>query len=187
MIFFLEFSFTLQVRTKQNDNFYFLSFSALSNLFWLDMMPYWFYDNFLTCFVISWEFSITCRVGTERNGTIILIFSLSHPFLTYFGLKWSHNSIFLFFWQFLLFFWNFLLRVGLERNVTMIFIFSLSQPFTTYCGKNEAIMVFFNLLHFFSIFLKFCTTHGVGTKRNDNFHFLSFSFFSTLFWLLLKP
>ena len=73
---FLEFSITLRVRAKQNDNFYFLSFSALSNLFWLEIMPYWFYDNFLTCFVISLEFSITCRVGTERNdNTYFLSFS----------------------------------------------------------------------------------------------------------------
>ena len=72
LIFFCYFfgiSIALQVRTKQNDNFYFLSFSTLSNLFWLEMTPYWFYDNFLIFFAISLEFSITCRVGTERNGT----------------------------------------------------------------------------------------------------------------------
>ena len=34
---FLEFSITCRVGTKWNDNFYFLSLSALSNLFWIEM------------------------------------------------------------------------------------------------------------------------------------------------------
>ena len=36
---FLEFSISFRVRTKRNDNFYFLSFSAFSDLFWLKMNP----------------------------------------------------------------------------------------------------------------------------------------------------
>ena len=50
--------------------------------------------NFFNFFAISLEFSITRRVGTDRNGTTIFIFSLSQPFLTYFGLKWGRNDIF---------------------------------------------------------------------------------------------
>ena len=50
--------------------------------------------NFFKLFAILLEFSITRRVGTERNGSIIFIFSLSRPLPTYFGLKWSHNGIF---------------------------------------------------------------------------------------------
>ena len=34
---FLEFSISLRVRTKRNDNFYFLPFSNFSNLLWLEM------------------------------------------------------------------------------------------------------------------------------------------------------
>ena len=34
LLFFLEFSITRWVGTKQNDNIYFLSFSAFFNLFW---------------------------------------------------------------------------------------------------------------------------------------------------------
>ena len=90
---FLEFSITLRVRTKQNNNFYFFSFSVLSALFWLEMTPYWFYDNFLTFLQFLWNFLL--RVGSERIGTIILIFSLSQPFPTYCGLKRSHYVIFL--------------------------------------------------------------------------------------------
>ena len=38
-------------------------------------------------------------------------------------------------------------------------------------------MVFFNFLNFFAIFLEFSITRRVGTERNDNFYFLSFSSF----------
>ena len=36
---FLEFSITCRVRTEWKVNFYFFSFSALSNLFWVEMKP----------------------------------------------------------------------------------------------------------------------------------------------------
>ena len=48
-------------------------------------------------------------------------------------------------------------------------------------------MVFLNFFTFFAIFLEFYITRRVGTKRNNNFYFLSFSAFSNLFWLELKP
>ena len=35
----------------------------------------------------------------------------------------------------------------------------------------------------FQIFLEFSSTRLVGTKRNDNFYFLTFPGFSNLFWL----
>ena len=50
--------------------------------------------NFLNSFALFLEFSISRRVGTERNGTIIIIFPLSRPLRTYFGMKGSHNGIF---------------------------------------------------------------------------------------------
>ena len=43
--------------------------------------------NFLNFFAIFLEFSITHRVGTERNGVTVFIFSLSLRFQTNFGLK----------------------------------------------------------------------------------------------------
>ena len=49
--------------------------------------------NFLNFFAICLEFSISHQVGMERNGTIIIIFSLSRPFQTCFGLKGSHRGI----------------------------------------------------------------------------------------------
>ena len=48
-------------------------------------------------------------------------------------------------------------------------------------------MVFLNFFTFFAIFLEFYITLRVGTKRNNNFCFLSFSAFYNLFWLEMKP
>ena len=39
---FFEFSITRRDGTEQNDNFYFLYFSALSYLFWLEMKTQWY-------------------------------------------------------------------------------------------------------------------------------------------------
>ena len=50
--------------------------------------------NFFNFFAIFLEFSIARKVGTERNGVEILIFSISLRFPTNFGLKLSHNGIF---------------------------------------------------------------------------------------------
>ena len=130
---FLEFSIKYCVETERNDNFYFLSFSPFSNLFWLEMNPYWY----------IWIF-----------------------------------------WIFLLLFWNFQFSVGYERNVMIIFILSLSSSFSNlFLVSKDAITVFFNFLNFFAIFLEFSITRRVGTERNGNFYFLSFSAFSNLFWL----
>ena len=125
-------------------------------------------------------------VGTERNGTIIFI-SL---FLIFFQpiLAWNELiMVFLIFWIFCYFFWNFLLHIGQERNGTIIFIFSLSQPLPTYFGlkwgSNRIFLIFWIfLLFFFGIFY-----YTSGTERNDNFYFLSFPTFSSLFWLKMKP
>ena len=128
----MEFSITLRVGKKRNDNFYFLSFPAFSNLFWLIMKPHWYFFNFLLFF---WNFLV--HIGQERNGTIIFIFSLSQPLPTYFGLKCGSNGIFLIFFNFFaIFFLEFSIthRVETERNGTIIFIFSLSQPFHAYFG-----------------------------------------------------
>ena len=56
----------------------------------------------------------------------------------------------------------------------IIFIFCLSQPFPSYLGWNEAVMVFFNFLNIFAIFMEFSFTLREGTKRSDNFLFSRF-------------
>ena len=64
---FLEFSIMGRVGKHWNNFFYFLSFSVIPNLFWLEMKLWW-------CFVISWifllfflEFSIPGLVRTYWN------------------------------------------------------------------------------------------------------------------------
>ena len=129
---FLQFSITRRVGTKRNDNFYFPTFSAFCNLFWLEMKPQPHVLIFLIFRLFYWNFLL--RVGLERNWTITFIFLLSHTFPTYFGLKWILHDIFYFLQFLILFFWNFLQRVQLERNVMIIFVFTLSKPFPTYFG-----------------------------------------------------
>ena len=102
---------------------FFLSYSAFPNLCSLflglpkHILPrkeaiivFYIFLNFFTIFL---EFSITSRVGTPRNDFLFfIIFSLSRPFPTYFGLKSCQNVGFKFFEFFCYFFFNFLLRVG---------------------------------------------------------------------------
>ena len=121
-------------------------------------MVFFNFSNFFDIFFLNF----LSHLGSEGNGTIIFILSLSPPFATYFGLKWS-LGIFLFF---LLFFLNFVLRMWLERNGTIIFLFSRFD--------------------FFAIFLEFPITHQPGTERNDDFYLLSLSAFSNLLWLEMK-
>ena len=133
-----------------------------------------------------WNFLL--RVGWERNGTVIFIFSICQPIPTYFGLKRSHNRIFLIFWKFSLFFWNFLWHVGWERNGTTIFIFSISRPFPTYFDLKwspNGIIWFFYFSSF--LFLEFFITRRVWTEQKGNFYFFSFSAFSNLFWHEIMP
>ena len=71
--------------------------------------------------------------------------------------------------------------------MTIVFIFSLSQRFPPYFGLkwcHNSILQFFDL---FSICLEFYITRWVGTKRNANLYFLSFSAFSNQFLLEKKP
>ena len=110
-VIFLEFSITRRIGTKRNYNFYFFPFPAFSSLFWLKMKPQWYFLVFWI-FLLFFFLNFLLHIGYERNGTERnnnFYFPLSHLFPTYFGLKWVHNSIF---FIFLLFFWNFLLRVG---------------------------------------------------------------------------
>ena len=99
---FMEFSITRRIETKRIDNFYFISLSAFSNLFWLEMKSQWYFLIFWFFFRFFWNFLLL--VELERNGETIFIFSLSRPFQTYFRLKRSHNRVFWFFEFFFYFF-----------------------------------------------------------------------------------
>ena len=141
--------------------------------------------NFLKFFIFFWNFLF--RVGWERNGTSIFIFSISRHFPTYFDLKWSLNGIFWFFdfssFSFGIFYYP-SGRNGTERQFLFFLFFGISQPILAW---NEAITVFFNLLNFFAIFLEFSLKRQGGTKRNDNFYFLTLWAFSNQFWLEITP
>ena len=131
---FLEFSITPRVGMERKDNFYFLSFAAFSLLFSLEMKPQWYFLILWIFLLFFWNFLL--HIGQEQNGTIIILFSISQPLPTYFGLKWVSNGIFLIFWIFLLFFIGIFYytsgRNGTERNNN--FYFSLSHLFPTYFG-----------------------------------------------------
>ena len=108
-----------RVGTKRNDNFLFSLFPILFQpiLTWNEFVMVFF--NFFNFFLFFWNF-LLC-VGQERNGRIIFIFSISHPFTTYYGLKWIHNGIFFnffsIFFEFPITRWE-----GTERNDNFYFI-----------------------------------------------------------------
>ena len=135
-------------------------------------------------FAILLEFSITRRAGTKRNVNFYSLFLiLFQPILARNEAVWY----FLNFWIFCYFFGIFYIASG--RNETeRYFLYSLFLGiFQSILAWNEAIVVFFHFFHFFAILLEFLITHRAGTKRNDNFYFLSFSSFSSQFWLEMKP
>ena len=85
---------------------------------------------------------------------------------------------------------------GGERDKIKIIVTFKSYPtcnlkFPKYSNKIKKIKIyhyaFINFLNFFTIFLEFSITCRAGTKRNDNSFFLSFSSFSNLFSLEMKP
>ena len=128
------------------------------------MKPYWHFLIFWIFLQFFCNFQLSVRLG--QNETIIFIFSLSLPFPNYFGLKWCHNGIFffIFFHIFLLFFWNFLLRVGLEWNRTAIFTFFLSRTFPTNSGFKWSHT---GIFYFFEFFCNFFAILNYSSGRNE--------------------
>ena len=115
------------------------------------------------------------RVGLERNRMIIFIFPISRSIATYYGLKWSHNGIFIFS-EFFSFFLEFSITrwVGTKRNDNFCFP-SFSAFFNVFWLEMKPQWYFFNFLKFFPIFLEFSITRQVGTEHDNSFYFLPFS------------
>ena len=139
---FLEFSITVRVGTHRND-FLFLFFIFLSLphpiLAWEEAMMV--FSNFLNFFAILLEFPIPGRVETYRNDFYYFLSFSAFPIL--FWLEMKLWLCFLIFWIFLVFLFNFLLRVGKEQIATIFIIFSLSRPFShSILAWNEAMSVF---------------------------------------------
>ena len=107
-----------------------------------------------------------------------------------FWLEMKPEWFFLIFCIFLLFFCHSLFRVGLEwiRMITFFFFgITLSRSYPVLAWK-EAIMIFFNFLNFFAIFLEFPIPNRVKMDRNDNFFFLVWlSTCPVPLWLEMKP
>ena len=126
------------------------------------------------------EFSTTRRVGTKRNCNFYFLLSSAFSNLFWFGMK--PQWYFLIFWFFFSFFGIFYYlsgKNGKERKFLFCLFFGLFQPIFAW---NEAITVSFNLLNSFPIlFWIFSYASGRnGTKRNDNFYFLSLSLFQPI-------
>ena len=134
--FFLEFSIPGRLGTHRNDFFYFLSFSTIPNLFWLEKKLWW-------CFLIFWfflKFSIMGCVGTHQNDFFFfsLFLGLSQPLLAWKEAMMVFSNFFNLFAIFLEF--SITGRVGTQRNdfFYFIFILTLSGPFLTYFGLKRS-------------------------------------------------
>ena len=119
-------------------------------------------------------------LGTDRND---FFFSHSQPVLSCFGLKRSHNDVFKFF-EFFCYFSGIPYSVSgwnvSEREFFFSHILSLSRHVLAW---KEAILMFFNFLNFFSIFLEFPIPGRVGMDQNENFFSLTFASSPVSFWL----
>jgi len=85
---FLEFSITRRVGMKRNDNFYFLSFSAFSNLFRLEIKPYEYLLLLRILLLFFWNFQLwVWWVGTDRNNMFHYL-----SFLAFFNVFWIEKK-----------------------------------------------------------------------------------------------
>ena len=129
------------------------------------------------------EFSSTRLVGTKRNDTIIFIFPISHPFPTYFGLKWT-IVVFLLFFEFFTIFLEFsiTLRVGMKRNDNFYFLYfpAFSNLFWLIMKPYWYFLIFWIFLPFFWNFL---SRLGQEWSGRVNFIFSPSQSFPTYFGL----
>ena len=123
-VIFMEFSITQRVGTKQNNNFYFCSFSDFTNQnAWSEAIMVSF--NFLNFFAIFLEFSITRRIGMEQKDNLYFL-----SFTAFLQRILAGNEATMVFFNFLNFFVIFLVfsithRAGTKRNNNFCF-FSFS-------------------------------------------------------------
>ena len=76
---FFEFSISGQEGIDQNDNFYYISFLAFPNLFWLEEKPYSCFTILWIFFYIFFEFSIVGRVRIDRNDNFYFLSFSAFP------------------------------------------------------------------------------------------------------------
>ena len=141
---------------------------------------------FFIFLLVFLEFSITRRVGTKRNCNFYFLHSSAFSNLFWLGInpQWYFFDFLIFFFSFFGIFYYLSGKNGTERQFLFFLFLSLLQSILAW---NEAITISFNFLKFFAIFSEFSIALWVGTKRNDNFYFLSSLAFSNLFWLEMTP
>ena len=134
LLFFFNFSITGLVGTHRNDFFYFLSFSAFPNIFWLGKKPQQCFLIFFEFFAIFLEFSITGRVRTHRNDFFFFffLFSLFLSLPQHILARKEAIIVFSNFSNFLTIFLEFSIPGQVGTCWNDFFFFSLSLPFPTY-------------------------------------------------------
>ena len=106
---------------------------------------------FFKFFPIFLEFSITRQVGTEQDDSFY--FHHLSAFPPIFWLEMKPSQYFIIFSIFLLFVWNFLLRIGQERSETIICIFvSFSAISNQFLLEKKPQQFISNFLNFFCNF-----------------------------------
>ena len=182
-LFFLNFK--LCVWTERIGTIIFFSlFLGLpqSILDWKEVIMYIL--NFLNFVTIFLEFSITRRVGTERQFLFSLFICLAQPILAW-------NEAITIFFNFLnlsaiLLEFSITRRVGTKRNNNFYFLSAstFSNLFWLEMKPYGYLLLLRILLLFFWNFQLW--VGWIGTDRNNNFHYLSFSAFSNVFWIEKK-
>ena len=125
------------VGTRRNDFFlfffvFFLSFTAIPNLFWLGKKQQWCFLIFLNFFATFFEFSITGWVGTHWNDFFCFFFSLFLG-LPQLILAWKDATMVFFnFFEFFGIFFEFSITGQVGTHWNDFFFLSLTQPFPTY-------------------------------------------------------
>ena len=136
MLFFWNFLLRVGLERNGTINFIFSLSHPSPTYFGLKWIHNGIFEFF--CYFFGIFYCGSGRNGMKRNDNFYF-----PCFSIYSKLLWLEMKPQWYFWIFLLFFWNFLLRVVQERNRTIIFIFSLSWHFTAYFPLNEAKIVFF--------------------------------------------
>ena len=133
------------------------------------------FSSISTC-IISMSSSLVCirlcRDGFRTKKNFLLFFGLYLPDLA----RNNPKMIFLVFWIFVLFFFEFsrLGCVGTDsERIFFLLFFGLSHLVLV---RNKPKMMFYNSLNFYTVFLEFSKPGCVGTNSEWNF-------FSSLFWL----
>ena len=180
------FNFLLRSARTTSERFFFFSFSASPNQFWLE-------KNLWQCFLIFWIFllffwNFCYRSGRNTSERFLIYFILFYflSFSAFRNIFWLENKLwwcFLNFWIFLQCFFNFLLRSA-RTPPKRFFFFSPSRPLPTNFGLKRHYDGVFLFFEFFCYFFRIFITGRVGTHRNDFFLLFSLSWpFPTYFGL----